>query len=236
MCKALWLLTYYKMDNVGTCLSLHPLCVQAPCVGPSLHPFLYPVSLTCNRKGLECHRFRASTKCSLFQFTYPVQYLHVSHCFRFVPDFTLSRVSNTLRIKTSEGTEMLFPLLAVLPHYTLAACYAMQPRPEWEKKVAWFSVPFWLFVLLAIFITVLVQTNFGMQSKPFHHADSELPAVEATRGQVFDLRDIITKTLTEKISALKTRCVSEESVDSLFRNGADKQCMQYLASFPGSPC
>ena len=111
---------------------------------------------------------------------------------------------------------MLFPLLAVLPHYTLAACYAVQPRPEWEKKVAWFSVPFWLVILLAILITVLVQTNFGMQSKPFHHADSELPAVEATRGQVFDLRDIITKTLSEKISALKTRYVSEESVDSLY--------------------
>lgn len=101
---------------------------------------------------------------------------------------------------------MLFPLLAVLPHYMLAACYAMQPRPEWEKKVAWFSVPFWLFVLLAIFLTVLVQINFGMQSRPLHHTNSELTTVQATGGQVFDLRDI-TKTLAEKISALRARCV-----------------------------
>ena len=143
-------------------------------------------------------------KHSLFQFTHLVEYF--SHYFRFAPDFTLSRISNTLRIKTSEGTEMLFPLLAVLPHYMLAACYAMQPIPEWEKKVAWFSVPFWLFVLLAIFLTVLVQTNFGMQSRPLHHANSELTTVQATGGQVFDLRDI-TKTLTEKISALRARCV-----------------------------
>ena len=133
---------------------------------------------------------------------------------RFTPDFTLSRISNTLRIQTSDGTEMLFPLLAVLPHYMLAACYAMQPRPEWEKRMAWFSVPFWLFALLALLIAVLVRTNFYVVPvRPSYHSDTELPTLQATGGPIFDLSSLtrsVHATLSQKISALRARWVGTE--------------------------
>lgn len=109
---------------------------------------------------------------------------------RFTPDFTISQISNTLQFKTSTGTELLFPLLAILPHNLLAVCYAMQPRPEWEQTVAWISVPFWICVLVTVIAMVLVQTNFGFSPRISYHADKSLPAVQATGGQVFDLRDI----------------------------------------------
>lgn len=111
-------------------------------------------------------------------------------CLRFVPDFTISRVSNTLRFKTSAGTELLFPLLAILPHNLLAVCYAMQPRPEWERTIAWISVPFWLCALVTLVAVVLVQTNFGFSPPLTYDNDSALPATQATGGQVFDLKSV----------------------------------------------
>ena len=109
---------------------------------------------------------------------------------RFVPDFTISRVSNTLRFKTSTGTELLFPLLAILPHNHLATCYAMQPRPEWEQTIAWLSVPFWLCVLVTMIAAVLLQTNFGYTPVLSYDNDSSLPGKQATGGKVFDLNNI----------------------------------------------
>ena len=113
----------------------------------------------------------------------------VSHC-RFVPDFTISRVSNTLRFTTTSGGELLFPLLAILPHNLLAVCYAMQPRPEWEQTIAWLSVPFWICVIVTMVAVVLVQTNFGLGNGVSYQTDRLLPMMQATGGQVFDLSDV----------------------------------------------
>lgn len=110
--------------------------------------------------------------------------------FRFVPDFTISHVSSTLRFKTTSGTELLFPLLAILPHNLLAVCYAMQPRPEWEQTIAWLSVPFWICMLVTMIAVVLVQTNFGFGPQITYKNDQFLPTVQATGGQVFDLRGV----------------------------------------------
>ena len=147
--------------------------------------------------------------------------LHLTNIHRFTPDFTLSRISNTLRIQTSDGTEMLFPLLAVLPHTMLAACYAMQPRPEWEKRMAWFSVPFWLFALLALLIVVLVKTNFHLvPARPSYGSDTELPTLQATGSPIFDLSYLtrsVHTTLSQKISALRARWVLSTEACTLVR-------------------
>ena len=73
----------------------------------------------------------------------------------------------------------------------------MQPRPEWERTIAWLSVPFWICVLVTVVAVVLVQTNFGLNTAVSYQSDRALPLVQATGGQVFDLRTIIS-TRTEQ--------------------------------------
>ena len=127
---------------------------------------------------------------------------------RFTPDFTVSRISNTLRVRTSTGLEMLFPLLVLIPHNMLATCYAMQPKPAWEKRLVWFSVPFWLSVLLLVIVVVLFQTNCGIRPSVSYHSDGSLPAVQPTGGRTFNLRDItrnVQATITRSILDLKTQ-------------------------------
>ena len=130
-----------------------------------------------------------------------------NHC-RFTPDYSLTQVSNTLKIQTSSGNELLYPLLAILPHQLLAACFALQPRPEWEKNLAWLSVPFWLFVLLSIMATVFVQTKFGMRKGliPYKN-DSKVPILQPSGGQVFNLKDVQSALSKKIIEVQKKRLV-----------------------------
>ena len=43
-------------------------------------------------------------------------------------------------------------------------------------------------------VIVLMQTNFGMSSEISYHNDNALPLIQATGGQVFDLRNITSLT------------------------------------------
>lgn len=132
------------------------------------------------------------------------------HFPRFTPDYTLTQVSNTLRIQTSSGNEFLYPLLAILPHQLLAACIALQPRPEWEKTFAWLSVPFWLFVIMSIVATVFVQTKFGMRgsgSSSVAH-QTEGTSSEVPGKGVFDLKNLtknVEASLSKKIQELEEK-------------------------------
>lgn len=111
--------------------------------------------------------------------------------FRFTPDFTQSRVSNTLRVLTSEGAEFLFPLLASLPQHTLAACYAAQPRPSWEKQLARVVVPFWLVSLVLLIALAFLHTTCGRTGFPTHSRSVATdPVAQPTGGRVFDLKDM----------------------------------------------
>ena len=132
-------------------------------------------------------------------------YTHNMHSLRFHPDFTLSRVSNTLRVHTS-GTELLYPLVATLPQHLLAPCYSAQPRPEWEKKLAWFSVYFWILTLFVGVFVALVRTNCGVKPKLTYQTDSSLPAVQPTGGKMFDFRDLfqsVHKTISKKLDDIR---------------------------------
>ena len=126
---------------------------------------------------------------------------------RFHPDFTLSRVSNTLRVHTS-GTELLFPLVATLPQHLLAPCYVAQPRPDWERTLAWVSIYFWILALFVVVGIALARTNCGIKPKLTYRTDSKLPKVQPTGGKLFDFGDLtrtIQKTISKKISNLRTR-------------------------------
>ena len=131
---------------------------------------------------------------------------------RFHPDFTLSRVSNTLRVHMS-GTELLFPLVATLPQHLLAPCYVAQPRPDWERTLAWVSVYFWILALVMVVSVALARTNCGMKPKVSYKSDSKLPRLQSTGGKFFDLKNLaqtVQSTISKKISDLRTkRLVSE---------------------------
>lgn len=125
----------------------------------------------------------------------------------FHPDFTLSRVSNTLRVHTS-GTELLFPLVATLPQHLLAPCYMTQPRPDWERTLAWTSVYFWIITLFVVVGAALASTNCGMKPKLTYQTDNNLPLVQPTGGKFFDLGDLarnFQNTISRKITELKAK-------------------------------
>ncbi|XP_064385266.1 transmembrane protein 131-like [Halichondria panicea] len=130
----------------------------------------------------------------------------------FTPDYTLTQVSTTLRLQTSTGNEFLYPLLAILPHQLLAACIALQPRPEWEKTLAWLSVPFWLLVILCLVATVFVQTKFGMRSSSFVSYKSEAKATKGS-GEVFDLKKLSKSmdVLSKKVQELGEKSSNQKS-------------------------
>lgn len=129
------------------------------------------------------------------------------YVYRFRPDFTLSRVSNTLRVHTS-GTELLFPLVATLPQHLLAPCYVTQPRPEWEKNLAWASVYFWILALFLVIGVALARTNCGRKPKLTYQTDSSLPLIQPTGGKLFDFADLtrrVQNTISRGIANLGTK-------------------------------
>ena len=98
---------------------------------------------------------------------------------------------------------MTFPLVVLIPHNMLAACYAVQPHSFWEERVAYLSTPLWLTVLFFVTMLALIRTNFGVISPD---SDAALPPVQPTGGTYFDLSDItkvIHDTLLEKLDSLK---------------------------------
>lgn len=100
---------------------------------------------------------------------------------------------------------MTFPLVVLIPHNMLAACYAVQPRPSWEENLVFITAPVWIVVITAIVLLALIQTNCGMLS---HSDDPALPTVQPTGGTYFDLKDLaktFQDVVREKLESLKKR-------------------------------
>eukprot|EP00731_Ephydatia_muelleri_P015388 Em0008g1108a len=117
----------------------------------------------------------------------------------FTPDFTLSRVTNTLRIHTSLGSELLFPLVATLPHHLLSTCYTSRPRADWEKTLSQIALPFWVLFLIVLVVVAILQSNISTQG---YRADAPL---QPTGGRVFDLTDITRSVHAVLNEKLRTR-------------------------------
>ena len=117
---------------------------------------------------------------------------------RFAPDYTLSRVTSTLRLHTSTTGILTFPLLATLPHYLLPICYNNSPHSELESLASYLSVPLWLVALTAMILATVFQVNWharrlqrsiarmSMGSAPSPHG-RDVP-VQATGGATFNLQ------------------------------------------------
>lgn len=79
--------------------------------------------------------------------------------FRFIPDFTTSRVTRTLRVLTTMGQSLDFTLLATLPHHLLPLCASALPRPYWEPYLHIVAA----IIMSAVFIFIIFFAYFDAQ-------------------------------------------------------------------------
>lgn len=124
------------------------------------------------------------------------------------PDYTLSRITNILRLHTTTGAPMDFPLLATLPHHMLVTCYEATPTSELESLASYLSVPLWLLALLVMIIATVLQVNW--HTRRLHQTMSKISIptsgtsysnvtskvvskevpIQATGGPIFNLSGI----------------------------------------------
>ena len=106
---------------------------------------------------------------------------------------------------------MSFPLVVLIPHEMLAPCFAVQPRPLWEKKLVYITFPVWVGIVIVVTFLELIGISFRFS---FRSRDPALPAVQPTGGAKFDLKDL-TRTdqgaahgaFQNKLECLKRRLV-----------------------------
>ena len=109
----------------------------------------------------------------------------------FTPDFSVSRVSRRLQIKTSLGSVFEFSLIATIPSELIPLCAAAAGRPRWEYQ-AYVSAAAIMVCLLAV---TLVLAHFEAR-KLVTASLASLPHNQVLfngthmNGDVFDLRKI----------------------------------------------
>ncbi|XP_057312609.1 transmembrane protein 131-like isoform X2 [Hydractinia symbiolongicarpus] len=77
----------------------------------------------------------------------------------FIPDFTTSRVTRTLRLLTTMEQSLDFILLATLPHHLLPLCANALPRPFWEPYMHVAAAV----VMSTVFIFIIFFAYFDAQ-------------------------------------------------------------------------
>lgn len=77
----------------------------------------------------------------------------------FTPDFTLSKVTRTLRLATTLGTDVNYTMVTTLPPYFLASCAAVLGRPSWEPLLYYSSVSFMLFLLFCVLAAAFFESD-----------------------------------------------------------------------------
>ena len=105
----------------------------------------------------------------------------------FTPDFTLSRISRRLTMKTTvRHLEALnYTLLASVPSHMLMPCSKMLPRPAWEYYLYWVLNVFMAFILVLVIFVAIFEADRILNTSiytPFLQIDD--------KGQLLDLRSV----------------------------------------------
>lgn len=105
-------------------------------------------------------------------------------CCSFTPDFTMSRIQQTLILHMTHGTELAFMLIATLPHSFLPMCYAALPRLDIEKMLSRITAFFMVLLLVVVVMVALYSARYNnicqyYELDPLHHT-----------GSVFDLNNL----------------------------------------------
>jgi hypothetical protein len=115
----------------------------------------------------------------------------ISSCFRFTPDFSVSRVSRRLQIKTSLGSVFEFSLIATIPSELIPLCAAATGRPRWEYQAYISSAAIMICLLVATFVLAHFEARklitASLASLPRNQV---LLNATHLNGEIFDLRKI----------------------------------------------
>jgi len=121
----------------------------------------------------------------------------------FTPDFTLSRVTRTLRLATTVGRDVNYTMVTTLPPNFLASCAAVLARPSWEPLLYYSSVSFMLFLLFCVMAAAFFESDRILKC-------ALLTLTRDRTGIAFDLRQIGASAIKE----LKKRDSESDSLDT----------------------
>ena len=108
--------------------------------------------------------------------------------FRFTPDFSMSRVTRKLEVRTALGRVMEFSLVATIPAQLLPLCSSALGRNSWEPVVQIVAVVLMVVLFLAIVIAAYAEAR---RLVFLSHPEVQLLHMkEEERGPVFDLNAI----------------------------------------------
>ena len=105
-------------------------------------------------------------------------------CCSFTPDFTMSRIQQTLVLHMTHGTELAFLLLATLPHNFLPICYAALPRLDIEKLLSRITA---VFMVLLLVVVIAMAVYSARYSNICQYYEMDLPHHS---NPVFDLNNL----------------------------------------------
>ena len=117
-------------------------------------------------------------------------------CFRFTPDFSLSRTQRSLTLHTSLAQPINFTLQATVPPHLLLKCSAALPRPEWEPTLYTMLLIMLAFVLAMVVLASYFEANRVMSAEKIRirlstEFPNELNSGEAINScKVFDLKNL----------------------------------------------
>ena len=112
----------------------------------------------------------------------------VFYLFRFTPDFSMSRVTRKLEVKTTLGPVMEFTLVATIPTHLLPLCASSLGHNSWEPLLRGAVVVLMGVVFLGIVIAAYAEAR---RLAFLSHPEVQLLQMkEEHRGPIFDLNAI----------------------------------------------
>ena len=148
----------------------------------------------------------------------------------FTPDFTLSRISRMLTMKTTlKHLEALnYTLVASVPSHMLNLCSKMLPRPYWESYLFWACN-----VLMAITVIIVICSG-SYEADRLVNAAFLAPFLQVDEhGQLLDLRsvaDLVHKELSENSPPRLRSTTPQEQIQELRNIIAQQQPSQQQPS------
>ena len=145
--------------------------------------------------------------------------------YRFAPDFTMSRIRQTLTLQTSLGAMPLnFTLQATIPANALSFCAATLPRPTWEPLLYYAAVLSMGFLLFGVIVASYFEADrISVADVIRRRAEMSHAATVFEKGRMFDLRSISRSGLSQFV------CDGEVTV----QNGSSTSAFSQLSANSG---
>ena len=125
----------------------------------------------------------------------------------FTPDFTLSRVTRTLTLRTSLGGrpgqgDVRYSLAATVPSHLLSVCSRALPRPSWEVLLFYGIISLLTFSLCCVMIAAFVEAD-RILKYCFFLASASQPNLVPENAKLLDLKEVARTVLAEQDKRLE---------------------------------